>query len=114
MMNTLLQLWPGNLTNQLKNLRNAIEANWKEAAGLSGSKNLVLENKWLVWLSCFLAACSVPAKLAETASTDMLGAMRVVLADMAMPSAAAALPWLILSVRLDREEVVWLLKRIVG
>ena len=56
----------------------------------------------------------MPAKLAETASTDMLQAVRVVLAGMAMPSAVAALPWSILSVRLDREEVVWLLKRIVG
>ena len=56
----------------------------------------------------------MPAKLADTASTDMLQAVRVELADMAMPSVAATLPWSILSVRLDREEVVLLVKRIVG
>ena len=50
MMNILLQLWPDNLTNQLKNLNNAIEANWKEVVGHPANTKLVSENKWLVWL----------------------------------------------------------------
>ena len=50
MMDILLQLWPENLTNQLKNLNNAIEANWKEVVGHLGNNKLVLENKWLAWL----------------------------------------------------------------
>ena len=33
---------------------------------------------------------------------------------MTIPPVAAALPWSILSGRLDRDEVVWLLKRIVS
>ena len=37
-----------------------------------------------------------PAKLAETASTDMLRLVREALADMAMSPAAATLPWSIL------------------
>ena len=55
--------------------------------------------------------CAVPAKLAEAALADMLWLVREVLTDMAMPPVAATLPWSILSGRLDREEVVWLLKR---
>ena len=55
MMNILLQLWSGNLTNQFRNLNNAIEFNWKEAVGHPVNVKLVLENKWLVWLGCFLA-----------------------------------------------------------
>ena len=55
-MNILLQLWPGNLTNQLRNLNNAIEVNWKETVGHLVNIKLVLENKWLAWLGCFLAA----------------------------------------------------------
>ena len=47
-------------------------------------------------------------------STGILQAVRVELADMAMPSAVAALPWSILSGRLDKEEAVLLVKRIVG
>ena len=56
MMNILLQLWPGDLANQLKNLNNVIEANWKEVVGHPANTKLVSESKWLVWLGCFLAA----------------------------------------------------------
>ena len=56
----------------------------------------------------------MPAKLTGTASTDMLRAVQVELADMTTLSVAAALSWSILSGRLDREEVVLLVKRIVG
>ena len=56
MMNILLQLWPGILTNRLKNLNNAIEANWKEVVGHPVNTKLVSKSKWLVWLGCFLAA----------------------------------------------------------
>ena len=55
-----------------------------------------------------------PAKLAGTASTGMLQAVRVELADMTTLSVASALPWSILSGRLDREELMLLLKRMVG
>ena len=55
----------------------------------------------------------MPAKLAGTASADMLKAVRVVLADMARPPVAAGLPWSILTGRLDRDEAVVLLKRMV-
>ena len=54
------------------------------------------------------------AKLAETALADIWRSVQEPLADMAIPAAAATLPWSILSVRLDREEVVLLVKRIVG
>ena len=57
---------------------------------------------------------TVPAKLAETALSDMLRLVQEALSDMAMPLAATTLPWPILSGRLDRKEVVWLLKHIVG
>ena len=56
----------------------------------------------------------MPAKLAGTASTDMLRAVRVELADMARPPVAAGLPWSILTGRLDRDEVMLVLKRMVG
>ena len=48
----------------------------------------------------------MPSKLAETALADMFWLVREALADMAMPSARATLPWSILSGRLDKEEVV--------
>ena len=54
-MNVLLQLCAGNLATQIKNLNNAIEANWKEAVGYPGSIKLVFESKWLVLLGCILA-----------------------------------------------------------
>ena len=47
-------------------------------------------------------------------AVDMLLLVQEVLVDMAMSPEAAALLWSILSERLDREEVVWLLKRILG
>ena len=47
MMNILLQLWPGNLVNQLKNLYNAIEANWKKAVGHPVNNKLVSEKNGL-------------------------------------------------------------------
>ena len=56
----------------------------------------------------------MPAKLAGTASTDMLWAVQVELAGMTRLPVAAALPWSILSGRLDRDEAVLVLKRIVG
>ena len=57
----------------------------------------------------------MPAKLAGTASTGMLQAVQVVLAFMAGLPAAAALPWSILTGRLDRDEaVVLVLKRMMG
>ena len=47
-------------------------------------------------------------------AVDMLLLVQEVLVDMAMSPEAAALTWSILSERLDRKEVVWLLKRILG
>ena len=56
----------------------------------------------------------MPAKLAGTASTDMLRAVQVELTDMVRPPVAAGLPWSILSGRLDRDEVMLVVKHIVG
>ena len=55
----------------------------------------------------------MPAKLAGTASTDMLRAVQVVFACIARLPVAAALPWSILTGRLDRDEAVVVLKRMV-
>ena len=52
--------------------------------------------------------------MADTASTDMLWAVQVELAGMARPPVAAGLPWSILTERLNRDEVMLVLKRIVG
>ena len=45
MMNILLQLWPGNLASQMKNLNNEIESNWKKAFSHPENTKLVHKNK---------------------------------------------------------------------
>ena len=45
MIDTLLQLCPGNLAAQINNLNSSIKANWKEAIGYLGNMDIVSKNK---------------------------------------------------------------------
>ena len=79
-----------NITSSLSSLPERIEhGNVAAAAGIDMSAKTYRTNR-------NMSDNAVSANLADTVSIGMLRAVRVVLADMEMPSAAATLPWSIL------------------